>query len=93
MRGAPMIQDFLDTTLTEWVISRERVVRRWVAAGKLKPIDPRFLFYMIWAATQQYANAAHEIATLNGGPPLDDKAFERAKAQVIEIILRGVAAG
>jgi TetR/AcrR family transcriptional regulator len=48
---------------------------------------------MIWAATQQYANAAHEIATLNGGLPLDDKAFERAKAQAIEVILRGVAAG
>ncbi len=67
MRGAPIIQDFLDTTLSEWVASRERVVRRWIAAGKIKPIDPKFLFYMIWATTQQYANAAHEIATLNGG--------------------------
>jgi TetR/AcrR family transcriptional regulator len=47
---------------------------------------------MIWATTQQYANAAHEIATLNGGAPLDDNAFERAKAETIEIILRGVAA-
>ena len=87
MRGAPIIQDFLDTTLTEWVTSRERVVRRWIAAGKLKPIEPRFLFYMIWATTQQYANAAHEMATLNGGGPLDAKAFERAKAETIEIIL------
>jgi len=93
MRGAPMIQDFLDTTLTEWVVSRERAVKRWIAAGKLKPIEPRFLFYMIWATTQQYANAAHEMATLNGGSPLDDKAFVRAKAEAIEIILRGVAAG
>ena len=91
MRGAPMIQDFLDTTLTEWVASRERVVRRWIAAGKLKRIEPRFLFYMIWAATQQYANAEHEMATLNGGRPLDDNAFERAKAEMIEIILSGVA--
>jgi TetR/AcrR family transcriptional regulator len=48
---------------------------------------------MIWATTQQYANAAHEMATLNGGAPLSDKAFERAKSEVIEIILRGVAAG
>ncbi len=93
MRGAPIIQDFLDTTLTEWVVSRERVVRRWVAAGKLRPIEPRVLFYMIWATTQQYANAAHEMATLNGGRPLDDAAFERAKRQVIETILSGVAGG
>ncbi len=90
MRGAPMIQDFLDTKLTEWVASREKVVRRWVAAGKLKPIDPKVLFYMIWATTQQYSTAAREIETLNGGRPLDDGAFERAKAQVVATILGGV---
>jgi TetR/AcrR family transcriptional regulator len=92
MRGAPIIQDFLDTTLSQWVAKREAAVRRWIAAGKLKPIEPKVLFYMIWATTQQYANAAHEIATLNGGQPLDDGGFERAKTQVIAIILGGVAA-
>ncbi len=92
MRGAPIIQDFLDTTLTDWVASREGAVRRWIAAGKLRPIDARVLFYMIWATTQQYANAAHEMTTLNGGRPLDDDAFDRAKRQVIDMIVSGVAA-
>src|SRR5277367_2395832 len=92
MRGAPVIQDFLDTTLTQWVRSRERVVRKWIADGKLRPIDPKFLFYMIWATTQHYANAAHEIASLENGRPLDDAAFERAKRQVVETVLLGVAA-
>jgi TetR/AcrR family transcriptional regulator len=92
MRGAPVIQDFLDTTLTQWVRSRERVLRKWILAGKIKPIEPRVLFYMIWATTQQYANAAHEIATLEEGP-LADAAFERAKRQVVETILSGVVAG
>jgi TetR/AcrR family transcriptional regulator len=91
MRGAPIIQDFLDTTLSQWVASREKAVKRWIAAGKLKPIEPKVLFYMIWATTQQYANAAHEMATLNGGSPLDAAAFEQAKVQVIETILGGVA--
>jgi len=92
MRGAPIIQDFLDTALTDWVVSREKAVRRWIMAGKLRPVEPKVLFYMIWATTQQYANAAHEMTTLNGGAPLDDAAFERAKRQVIETILGGVAA-
>ena len=84
MRGAPIIQDFLDTTLTQWVASRGAAIERWIAAGRLKPIEPKVLFYMIWAATQQYANAAHEMTTLNGGEPLDDAAFDRAKRQVID---------
>jgi len=92
MRGAPIIQDFLDTTLTDWVAAREKAVQRWILSGKLKPIEPKVLFYMIWATTQQYANAAHEMAALNGGAPLDATAFEKAKRQIIETILGGVAA-
>jgi TetR/AcrR family transcriptional regulator len=92
MRGAPVIQDFLDTTLTRWVRSRERVVRDWIALGKLRPLEPKVLFYMIWATTQHYANAAHEIASLENGRPLDDESFERAKRQVVETILGGVIA-
>src|SRR5271154_3388538 len=38
MRGAPMIQDFLDTTLTEWVVSRERAVKRWIVSGMRIPL-------------------------------------------------------
>jgi TetR/AcrR family transcriptional regulator len=93
MRGAPVIQDFLETTLADWVESRSRVVRRWIAQGKLRPIEPRYLFYMIWATTQHYANAAHEIATLEKGRPLDDCKFESAKQQVIETIVGGLVFG
>ena len=90
MRGAPFIQDFLETTLTQWVSSRDKVVRKWIAAGKVRPIEPKFLFYMIWATTQHYANAAHEVATLEGGMPLDETGFEAAKRQVVDMILGGV---
>ena len=68
-------------------------MRRWVMAGKLKPIEPKVLFYMIRATTQQYANAAHEMTTLNGGAPLDDAAFERAKRVVARRPLKTGARG
>ena len=92
MHGAPVVQDYLETTLADWVRSRSAVVRRWIADGKLRPVEPKVLFYMIWATTQHYANAAHEIATLEEGP-LSDEAFERAKRQVVETVLFGVTAG
>ena len=92
MRGAPVIQDFLETTLAPWLASREKVIRRWIAEGKIRPIEPKYLFYMIWATTQHYANAAHEIATLERGLPLDDEKFEAAKRQVIETIVSGLGA-
>lgn len=92
LRGAPEIQDFLETTLQDWVESRGAVVRGWIIAGRLRAIEPRTLFYMIWATTQHYADFAHQIATLNGGQPLDDAAFARARAEVVATILGGVLA-
>jgi len=91
MHGAPVVQDYLETTLADWVRSRSGVVRRWIASGRLRPLEPKVLFYMIWATTQHYANAAHEIATLEGGA-LSGEAFERAKRQVVETVLFGVTA-
>ncbi len=90
LRGAPEIQDFLETTLREWLESRSAVVGGWIAAGVMRPIEPRTLFFMIWATTQHYADFAHQIATLNGGRPLDDIAFAQARADVIGTILGGV---
>jgi TetR/AcrR family transcriptional regulator len=90
MRGAPVIQDFLDTTLAQWVEKRSRIVRRWIAEGKLRVIEPKYLFYMIWATTQQYANAAHEMASLEKGRPLSDGEFDAAKRQITETIIAGL---
>ena len=90
LRGAPQIQDFLETTLQQWVDSRSAIVERWIAAGALRPIAPKTLFYMIWASTQHYADFAHQIATLNNGRMLSDTAFAEAKRQVVATIVAGV---
>ena len=92
MRGAPVIQDFLETTLRDWVATREVIFKRWIASGKLRPIEPRNLLSMIWASTQHYADFSHQIAVLNDGRPLTDAQFEAAKQQVISMILRGTLA-
>lgn len=93
MRGAPVIGDFLETTLKDWLRSRETIIRRWIKAGKLEPMEPRYLFYMIWAATQHYADFEMQITALNGGKPLSDAQFKTAKEQVIRTVLRGILAG
>ena len=37
MRGAPVAQDFLVTTLKQWLEQRSAVVERWVRAGAMMP--------------------------------------------------------
>lgn len=87
---APVIQDYLETTLREWTDTRVKIIQRWVDEGKMSPVDPEHLLYMIWATTQHYADFGHQIDTLNGGKPLTDAQFEEATRQVVRIVLLGI---
>ncbi len=92
MQGAPIIQKHLETTLREWVTTREKFLNNWIKAGKLKAINIRCLLYMIWATTQHYADFSYQIKTLNNNLPLSNEQFEEAKNNLTEMILRGIGA-
>ncbi|MFZ1726604.1 MAG: TetR/AcrR family transcriptional regulator [Albidovulum sp.] len=92
MHGAPVIQDYLETTLRDWTTGRSRLIQKWVDAGKMDPINPEHLLYMLWATTQHYADFGHQIETLNAGKPLNDRQWKEAKESVKRVILRGIGA-
>ena len=92
LHGAPVIQDYLETTLRDWTASRVAIIEKWIAAGKIAPVNPSTLLYMIWATTQHYADFGHQVTTLNGGAPLSNAQFEDAKRAVTGVILRGIGA-
>ena len=93
MPGAPVIQDYLESTLRDWTDGRIAVIERWISDGKMAAIDPRHLLYMLWATTQHYADFGHQIETLNNGNPLSDQQWQAAKTSVKTLILRGIDAG
>ncbi len=93
MHGAPVIQDYLETTLRDWTTGRAALIQRWIDEGKMAPVDPRHLLYMLWATTQHYADFGHQIETLNGGKALSDRQWREAKESVKAVILRGIGAG
>lgn len=88
--GAPFLQEYLIGTVKPWLESREAVLERWVAEGKLAPIKARYLFYMIWATTQNYADFEAQINVMNEGERLSDEQFQDAKETVIAIVLKAV---
>ena len=88
--GAPFIQEYLVNTVKPWLESREAVVNRWIAEGKMKPIETRYFFYMIWATTQHYADFEAQIKVMNEGDMLDNTQFSEAKETVIRLVLQSV---
>ena len=92
MHGAPVIQDYLETTLRDWTAGRAALIQRWIDEGRMAQISPKHLLYMLWATTQHYADFSHQIETLNGGKPLTDAQWREATESVKSMILRGIGA-
>jgi len=90
MSGAPVLDDFLGTTLKTWLRERARIIRRWISEGKIKAVDPQTLLYMIWATTQHYADFERQIAILNNGKELSDRSYRQRTEQVVELVLGSV---
>ena len=90
MQGAPMLSRVLATDLAALVERKVATIERWVADGRLAPVDPHHLIFMIWATTQHYADFAAQIRALTGKDLGDGRFFESTTRAVVGNILRGV---
>ncbi|TFF21935.1 TetR family transcriptional regulator [Jiella endophytica] len=90
LAGAPVIGDFLKTRLRELVHEKAGVVRAWVGEGRLAPVDPTHLIFMIWAVTQHYADFDVQVRAVLGSQ-VDKPGFHEQTAQaVLTIVLNGI---
>ncbi|MCW5771503.1 MAG: TetR family transcriptional regulator C-terminal domain-containing protein [Rhodospirillaceae bacterium] len=89
IHGAGEIGSFLKTDLRHLVNTKARVFEHWMRAGRMMPLDPRHLFFAIWAITQTYADFEAQVRAVLGVSALSDVQFRRATEQVIGLILRG----
>ena len=89
IHGAPEIGKYLRTELKALVDEKSAVFEHWIAQGRLAPLDPRHLFFAIWAVTQTYADFTAQIQAVLGVRAVTDAAFAAATEQVVGLILRG----
>jgi TetR/AcrR family transcriptional regulator len=80
---------FLKGPLKDLVDEKSAVIRRWVAEGRLRKVDPMHFIFAIWAVTQHYADFAVQVEAIMAGPTDRDK-LRRA---VLDILLGGGAPG
>ena len=72
LQGAPRLEDEISGDLKRLVDDRAALIRRWIAAGQIAPVDPYHLIFSIWALTQHYADFDAQIRLIRDGQdPLD----------------------
>jgi TetR/AcrR family transcriptional regulator len=78
LQGAPHIgEEMRDLKLL--VDEKAQIIRKWIAAGKLAPVDPHHLIFSIWATTQHYADFDAQVRAVLGRTR-SAKRFEEAEA-------------
>jgi TetR/AcrR family transcriptional regulator len=92
IQGAPVLGPVLRGGLHDLVEEKSALIRKWIAAGKLRPIDPHHLLFAVWATTQHYADFAPQILSLSGRDLSDEAFFEETREAVTGILLRGLLA-
>ncbi len=90
MSGAPVLENFLGTTLKSWVKQRTAIIQRWIREGKINKINPQALLFMIWSSTQHYADFERQIIILNNGKSLSDRSYRQRTDQLVELVLASV---
>jgi TetR/AcrR family transcriptional regulator len=86
LHGAPHVADFLKGPLKELVAAKAKVIRGWIKAGKLKPVEAEHLIFAIWSVSQHYADFGVQVEAVLGGKP-DPKLV---KATVVKLLLGGL---
>ena len=88
--GAQHVEPFLKRRLRRLVREKSVVIRGWIADGKLHPVEPEHLLFMIWAMTQTYADFAIQVAAVLGKNKLDAAVFAAATRTATALVLKGV---
>lgn len=89
INGAPFLQDFMNTRMSEWAQQKSAVIKSWNDQGKIAIDDPLQLLMLIWTTTQRYAEFDTEILHLFGKTSYDEQDKQRVADFLIPFILRG----
>ncbi|MFT4267229.1 MAG: HTH-type transcriptional regulator RutR [Xenophilus sp.] len=92
IQGAPLLREELDRELRDLVQRKSEVIRAWVAAGRLAPVDPHHLVFALWALTQHYADFAVQVQAITGRTLSDPEFFEETVQNVQRLVLDGICA-
>lgn len=90
IQGAPVIRDEIQFPVVNWAAGKASVINAWVEQGLIRTVDPLHLLFLIWGATQFYADFDTEIQLIKGAP-MSEEEFEQAQQFLVDMILRGLA--
>jgi TetR/AcrR family transcriptional regulator len=74
------------------VLKRDiEVFERWIARGRIAPVNATHLLFAIWAMTQSYADFAAQMGLVLGRRQLARGDYDDAEETIVRMVLAAVA--
>lgn len=89
IHGAPILNDYLSTDFKAWMQSKVAVIQYWSRQGLIDDINPHHLLFLIWGATQHYADFSVQVLAAMDKQKMDKQSFEAIVDSITTIVLKG----
>lgn len=89
LHGAPQLSLYLKKDYRIWLRQKAKVISTWIEQGKMDPVDPFYLIFLIWASTQHYADFSVQVTSVLAKKKLAANDFDTIANNLCHIILKG----
>lgn len=90
LSGAPRLESYFDKSYTRWFRKTTQVFVLWAEQGKIKPLNPSHIMFLIWSSTQHYADFERQICAAMGKKKLTNEDYSAATDTLVNIIVGGL---
>lgn len=89
IHGAPQLQSYLSEEFKLWVQDKVAVIQTWIDDGQMTLVNPYHLLFLIWGATQHYADFNIQVTSALNKEVLTDQDYDEIVNSLTTIILTG----
>lgn len=88
--GAPRYRDAIEKRVTPVLREDLKTLEQWARQKRIKRIAFTHLMFLIWSATQAYADLAPQFTLFLGKSRLEQEDFDAAGAVLTQLVLAGL---
>ena len=81
IHGAPHLKEYFDSEFCDWVKFKVDVIQSWIDQGQMNAVNPYHVLFLIWSATQHYADFNVQILSAMDKKQMVNQDFEEAIGQ------------
>lgn len=88
--GAPYLKGYIKDDMRQWLREKTQVFNTWIEQGKLLPVDPARLIFLIWSSTQHYADFDAQVLLLTNRQEYDEEEIIKTQQFLTRMICQAV---